>query len=365
MATGAPREERSARKGFVTDGERQDGHLRAGVKRKEKEGRARGGAKKRPSRVGTTASAIVAGGGPTTSASHAGEWDAAIQQAVTGSGSNFVRMQKLIATLQDSLPENQPAHGLPLEDFFRLQGTLANWKDPEPNRRVLSDSQALMAFCGTVLLPAALGISVEAVRFVIILLRALLGKIDPVLGFVERRLNLKRKDDDKDDGAGRETGEKQVAQPTDGEKRTNTTTGQEKGDKLGVKDSKGRQKPLTLPTHTAAQTATSPPPPARPSIPAVEPVAIIPKPKATVHSAGPTPTQHPLQGTWLSVTVTIRGSCMVAVFAQAPVTRPKGTPSLPSRFTELDDPRFTGALGMMRSDSAPATIPAPPRRYAP
>jgi hypothetical protein len=125
-------------------------------------------AKKRPSRVGTTASAIVAGGGPTTSASHAGKWDVAIQQAVTGSGSNFVRMQKLIARLQDSLPENQPAHGLPLEDFFRLQGTLANWKDPEPNRRVLPDSQALMAFCGTVLLPAALGISVEAVRFVII-----------------------------------------------------------------------------------------------------------------------------------------------------------------------------------------------------
>jgi hypothetical protein len=195
-----------------------------------------------------------------------------------------------------------------------------------------------MAFCGTVLLPAALGISVEAVRFVIILLRALLGEIDPVLGFVERRLNLKRKDDDKDDGAGRETGEKQVAQPTDGGKRTNTTTGQEKGDKSGVKDSKGRQKPLAPPTQTAAQTATSPPPPARPSIPAVGPVAIIPKPKATVHSAGPTPTQHPLQGTWLSVTVTIRGSCVVAVFAQAPVTRPKGTPSLPSRFTEFGRP---------------------------
>jgi hypothetical protein len=56
---------------------------------------------------------------------------------------------------------------------------------------------------------------------------------------------------------------------------------------------------------------------------------------------------------------------VVAVFAQAPVTRPKGTPSLPSRFTELDDPRFTGAPGLVRSDSAPATIPAPPRRSAP
>jgi hypothetical protein len=81
-----------------------------GTKRKAEQGAGEGSrraqTKKRPSRVGTTASAIVAGGGPTTSASHAGEWDAAIQQAVTGPGSNFVRMQKLLARLQDSLPEN-------------------------------------------------------------------------------------------------------------------------------------------------------------------------------------------------------------------------------------------------------------------
>jgi hypothetical protein len=42
-----------------------------------------------------------------------------------------------------------------------------------------------MGFCGTILLPAALGISVEAVRFVIILLRALLDEVDPVLDRVD------------------------------------------------------------------------------------------------------------------------------------------------------------------------------------
>jgi hypothetical protein len=175
MASGKAGTSALGSKGKKRKAEQGAGEGSRGTKAKEER------EKKRPSRVGTTASAIVAGGGPATSASHAGEWDAAIQQAVTGSGSKFVRMQKLVARLQDSLPENQPAHGLPLEDFFRLQSTLANWQDPEPNRRVLPDSQALMAFCGTVLLPAALGISVEAVRFVIILLRALLGEVDPVL----------------------------------------------------------------------------------------------------------------------------------------------------------------------------------------
>jgi hypothetical protein len=186
-----------------------------GIKRKAEQGAGEGSrgakTKKRPSRVGTTASAIVAGGGPRTSASHAGKWDAAIQQAVTGPGSNFVRIQKLLARLQDSLPENQPAHGLPLGDFFRLQGKLANWPDPNRERRVNPASHALMGFCGTVLLPAALGISVEAVRFVIILLRALLDEVDPVLNRVEKRLEGKRRDDDKDDGTGEDKNGAQTA----------------------------------------------------------------------------------------------------------------------------------------------------------
>jgi hypothetical protein len=340
-----------------------------GTKRKAKQGAGEGSrgvkTKKRPSCVGTTASAIVAGGGPTTSASHADEWDAAIQQAVTGPGSNFVRMQKLLARMQDSLPENQPAHGLPLGDFFRLQGKLANWPDPNPERRVNPASHALMGFCGTVLLPAALGISVEAVRFVIILLRALLDEVDPVLNRVEKRLEGKRRDDDKDDGTGgNKNGAQTATKQTGGQQKTGTGGGQEQRDKSRAKGSKGRQRPLVTPTHTAAQTATSPPPPACTVAPIAGPAAIIPKPKATVHSAGPTPTQHPLRGTWLSVTLTARGSCVVAVLVKASVAHFKGTLTLPSRFTELDDPRFTGAPGLVRSDSAPATGSAVTQRSA-
>jgi hypothetical protein len=222
-----------------------------------------------------------------------------------------------------------------------------------------------MRFYGTVLLPAALGISIEAVRFVIILLRALLDEVDPVLKRVEKRLEGKRRDDDKDDGTGgNKNGAQTATKQTGGQQKTGTGWGQEQRDKSGAKGSKGRRRPLVTPTHTVAQTATSPPPPARTVAPIAGPVAIIPKPKATVHLAGPTPTQHPLQGTWLSVTLTARGSYVVAVLVRAPVAHFKGTLTLPSRFAKLDDPRFTGAPGLVRSDSAPATVPAVTQRPA-
>jgi hypothetical protein len=136
IATGDPRGKKKAKgkgssqiasgktdttKGRKRQAEQGAGDVSRGTKAKHES------VKKRPSRVGTTASVVVAGAGPTTSASHAGEWDTAIQQAATGSGSTFMRMQKLVARLHDSLPENQPAHGLTLEDFFKLQSTLANW----------------------------------------------------------------------------------------------------------------------------------------------------------------------------------------------------------------------------------------------
>jgi hypothetical protein len=55
---------------------------------------------------------------------------------------------------------------------------------------------------------------------------------------------------------------------------------------------------------------------------------------------------------------------VVAVLVKAPVAHFKGTLTLPSRFTELDDPHFTGAPGLVRSDSAPATVPAVTQRPA-
>jgi hypothetical protein len=55
---------------------------------------------------------------------------------------------------------------------------------------------------------------------------------------------------------------------------------------------------------------------------------------------------------------------VVAVWAHTPVARPKENPCFPSHFTESDDPCFTGAPGLVRSDSAPATVPAPTQRPA-
>jgi hypothetical protein len=159
-----------------------------------------------------------------------------------------------------------------------LQGKLANWPDPNPERRVNPASHALMGFCGTVLLPTALGISVEAVRFVIILLRALLDEVDPVLDRVEKRLESKRRDDDKDDGTGgNKNGAQTATKKTGGQQKTGTDGGQEQRDKFGAKGSKGRQRPLVIPTHTAAQTATSPPPPARTVAPIAGPFGDFPE----------------------------------------------------------------------------------------
>jgi hypothetical protein len=88
-----------------------------GTKRKAEQGAGEGSrgakTKKRPFRVDTTASAIVAGGGPTTSASHAGEWDAAIQQAVTGPGSNFVRMQSSLRGCRIAFRRTSPRTACP------------------------------------------------------------------------------------------------------------------------------------------------------------------------------------------------------------------------------------------------------------
>jgi hypothetical protein len=54
----------------------------------------------------------------------------------------------------------------------------------------------------------------------------------------------------------------------------------------------------------------------------------------------------------------------VAVLVKAPVAHFKGTLTLPPRFTKLEDPRFTCAPGLVRSDSAPATFPAVTQRRA-
>jgi hypothetical protein len=155
----------------------------------------------KPSKVGTTASAVVAGTGRATSESHGGMWDNTIHHAITDDGPTFQRMQLLISQLQRGLPL-QPARGLPLTDFLGLQALVASYQDPAPNRRVPEDNRPLMELCGMVLLPAALGMSVEAVRFVIILLRALLSEKDPVLDAVRSGLQPPRKDNDDEEDRG-------------------------------------------------------------------------------------------------------------------------------------------------------------------
>jgi hypothetical protein len=72
-------------------------------------------AKGKQEKVGTTASAIIAGVAPTGSALR-GEWDSALQAAIAGSRSNFLRLQQLIGQLRSGLPAGQPAHGLLLRN---------------------------------------------------------------------------------------------------------------------------------------------------------------------------------------------------------------------------------------------------------
>jgi hypothetical protein len=157
--------------------------------------------------VGTTASAIIPGVAPTGSASR-GEWDSALQAAISGPGSNFLRLQQLIGQLQSTLPAGQPAHGLSVLDFLKLQGLVAEWVDPAPNQLIPQANHKLLELCGSVLLPAAIRMSLEAARLVTALINALLYGVSDVVGTIETSMRGPRdRDRDDDDHRGRrETG---------------------------------------------------------------------------------------------------------------------------------------------------------------
>jgi hypothetical protein len=98
-------------------------------------------------KVGTTASAIIPGVAPTGSGSR-GKWDSALQAAISGPGSNFLRLQQLIAQLQSALPAGQPAQGLSVLQFRKLQGLVAEWVDQRQtntSRRPTTSSWNLVA----------------------------------------------------------------------------------------------------------------------------------------------------------------------------------------------------------------------------
>jgi hypothetical protein len=158
-------------------------------------------------KVGTTASAIIPGVAPTGSAS-CGEWDSALQAAIWGRGSNFLRLQQLIGQLQSTLPAGQPAHGLSVLDFLKLQGLVAEWVDPAPNQLIPQANHKLLELCGSVLLPAAIRMSLEAARLVTALINALLFGVSDVVGTIETSMRGPRdRDRDDDDHRGRrETG---------------------------------------------------------------------------------------------------------------------------------------------------------------
>lgn len=134
--------------------------------------------------MGTTASAIIPGVAPTESASR-GDWDSALQAAISGPGPNFLHLQQLIGQLQSAVPAGQPAHGLLVLDFLKLQGLVAEWVDPAPNQLIPQANHKLLELCGSVLLPAAIRMSQGAARLVTALINALLYAVADVVGTVE------------------------------------------------------------------------------------------------------------------------------------------------------------------------------------
>jgi hypothetical protein len=187
----------------------------SGSKRKAPEGRAedtsgpRGSQRPKPTtpvlkkqeKVGTTASAIIPGVDAEGSAPR-GEWHSALQAAISGPGSNFLRLQQLIGQLQTALPAGQPAQRLSVLDFLKLQGLIAEWVDSAPAQLIPPANYKLLELCGSLLLPAAIRMSVEAARVITALINALLYGVLDVMGTVEMSRRGPRERDRDDDGCG-------------------------------------------------------------------------------------------------------------------------------------------------------------------
>jgi hypothetical protein len=195
-------------------------------------------------KVGTTASAIIPGVAPTGSASR-GEWDSALQAAISGPGSNFLRLQQLIGQIQSTLPADQPAHGLSVLDFLKLQGLVAEWVDPAPNQLDPQANHKLLELCGSVLLHAAIRMSLEAARLVTALINALLYGVSDVVGTIKTSMRGPRdrdRDDDDHRGlreTGRATGERD--RPTGTEQRGHREDRRSDGSHQRDTENKGRR----------------------------------------------------------------------------------------------------------------------------
>jgi hypothetical protein len=230
----------------------------SGSKRKAPEGRAedtsgpRGSQRSKPAtpvlrkqeKVGTTASAIISGvdaeGSPPR-----GEWHSALQAAISGPGSNFLRLQQLIGQLQTALPRGQPAQGLSVLDFLKLQGLVAEWVDPAPAQLVPPANYKLLELCGSVLLPAAIRMSMEAARVITALINALLYGVLDVVGTVETSMRGPRDRDPDNNGGGprghteRRTGE--ASRPARTEQRERRDNRRDDGGRQRKTKQKGRR----------------------------------------------------------------------------------------------------------------------------
>jgi hypothetical protein len=185
-----------------------------GSKRKAPKGRAkdtsgpRGSQRPKPAtpvlkkqEVGTTASAIIPGVDAEGSASRK-EWHSVLRAAISGPGSNFLRLQQLIGQLQTALSPGQPAQALLVLDFLKLQDLVAEWVDPAPAQLVPPANYKLLKLCGSVLLPMAIRMSVEATRVIIALINALLYGVSDIVGTIETSMRGPRDRDRDDDGRG-------------------------------------------------------------------------------------------------------------------------------------------------------------------
>jgi hypothetical protein len=115
---------------------------------------------------------------------------------------NFLHLRQLIGQLQIALPRGQPAQGLSVLDSLKLQDLVAEWVDPAPNQLAPPANHKLLELCGSVLLPAAIWMSVEAAWLITALINALFYGVSDVVGTIETSMRGLRDRDWDDNGRG-------------------------------------------------------------------------------------------------------------------------------------------------------------------
>jgi hypothetical protein len=126
-----------------------------------------------------------------------------------------------------------------------MQGLVAEWVDPAPNQLIPQANHKLLELCGSVLLPAAIRMSLEAARLVTALINALFYGVSDVVATIETTMRDPRdRDRDDDDHRGRRetgrgTGER--GRPTGAEQRGHREDRRSDGNRQRNTEHRGRR----------------------------------------------------------------------------------------------------------------------------